>query len=301
VVVGAAVVVVGGCVVVTGGRVVVVDRGGRVVVVDRGGRVVVVDRGGRVVVVLGALVVVGVVPVVGELPVVGGPTLVPEGELVVELPLAAVVGLAVPDFFVVCFEPEPALVDVVTPAVVPLDAATAGVTGAAEELVPGAWLEDVSPGWSDPEECGAVVLWAGSASEVVVVVALVATPAIEATTTVTTRTTPTTRAERRRVEAAPRRKAGRARSRSPAYRRLASANRRSAGSRVTRRLALRGWPTGANAPSMATVSLGSSWLGTRIRTGQPLTITSSAVAGRPSGVLPAPRTTARPPITGHDH
>ncbi len=186
------------------------------------------------------------------------------------------------------------------PAVVPLDAATAGVTGAEEELVPGAWLEDVPPGWSDPDGWGAVVLWAGSASEVVVV-ALVATPAIDATTTVTTRTTATTSAERRRVEATLRRKAGRARSRSSANRRLASANRRSAGSRVTRRLARRGWPTGANAPSMATVSLGSSWLGTRIRTGQPLTITSSAVAGRPSGVLPAPRTTARPPMTGHDH
>ncbi len=112
--------VVGASVVVVGGRVVVVDRGGRVVVV--GGRVVVV--GGRV--------VVGESPVVGELPVV------PEGELVVELPAAAVVGFAVPDFFFVSFDPEPALVDVVTPAVELLDAATAGVTEAEEELVPGA-------------------------------------------------------------------------------------------------------------------------------------------------------------------
>ena len=241
----------------------------------------VVDRGGRVVVVVGARVVVGEPPEVGGLPVVGALPVVPEGELLVEVPAAAVVGLAVPAFFFERF--DPGLVDVVTPAVGLLDAASAGVTGADEELVPGAWLEDVSPGWSDPDGWGAVVPWAGSASDVVVVVALVATPAIDATTTVTTRTTATTSAERSRVEAALRRKAGRARSRSPAYRRLASENRRSAGSRVTRRLARRGWPTGAKAPSMAMVSVGSSWLGTSIRTGQPLTITSNAVAGSPVG------------------
>jgi hypothetical protein len=151
------------------------------------------------------------------LPAAGAFPAVPEGDLVVELPLAAVVGFAAPAFFFfVLFDPEPALVDVVTPAVPALDAARAGVSGAEEELVTGAGLDDVSPGCSDPVGCGAVVPWAASASEVVVVVALVATPAIEATTTVTTRTTPTTTAERTRVDAALKRKAGRARRRSSA-------------------------------------------------------------------------------------
>ena len=128
-----------------------------------------------------------------------------------------------------------------------------------------------------------------------------ATPAIDATATVTPRTTATTSAERILVAPAFWRNTGRARTRSPAYRRPASERRWIEDSLLTLRLARRGWPTGANAPNMAIVSLVRSWLGTRTRTGQPLTITSRAVAMRPSGVLPAPRTTSRPPITGQGH
>jgi len=126
--------------------------------------------------------------------------------------LAAVV--EAPLFFG-CFEPDRALVEVVTPALLPLlEAASAGWTEVADE-VPGATLEECLPAGLTRMRMGLSCPAPASASVVVVVWALVATPAIDATTTVTTRTTPTTNAERRRVEAALRRKAGRARNRSP--------------------------------------------------------------------------------------
>jgi hypothetical protein len=129
----------------------------------------------------------------------------------------------------------------------------------------------------------------------------VATPAIAATATVTPSTTATTSAERSLVEAVLRAKTGRAGSRLPAYRRPESEKRWNQLSCVTRRLARRGWPTGANAPSIAMVSFGKSTVGTRTWTGHPLTITSNEVAALPSGVLPEPRTILSPPIATQDH
>ncbi len=295
--------VVGGTVVLGGGAVVVVVGLGALVVVVVGlGAlvVVVVGLGALVVVVVGALVVV----------VVAFTAVVVVAGLVVVVPLVvAVVGLVV----AVVEDPpagrpvvDPVVSDVLTPAVRPLvEAATAGGTEVGADDEPGTWPEGLAPVGSGTESvsCGAVVPCpeAASGGVVVVVWALVATPAIEATTTVTTRTTPTTSAERTRVEAALRRKTGRARNRAPANWRPASAKRRREDSRFTLGLARKGWPTGAKAPSISMVSLVRSWVGTRTRTGQPLTITSSAEAGRPSGVLPAPRTTSRPPIACQDH
>jgi len=52
---------------------------------------------------------------------------------------------------------------------------------------------------------------------------------------------------------------------------------------------------------MEIVSSEESSVATRRCTGQPLTTTSNDVAARPSGVLPAPRMTSRPPIVSHVH
>jgi hypothetical protein len=303
----------GGCVVggsVVGGTVV----GGEVVVGGGAVVVVVVGLGALVVVVVGLGALVVVVVGLGALVVVvvALTTVVVVAGLVVVVPrvVVEVVGLVV-----AVVEEPPAgrpVVDLVVSAFLapalrpPVEAATAGgAEVGADEEEPGTWPEGVAPvgAGAEPVSGGAVVPCPVEASgEVVVVVwALVATPAIEATTTVTTRTTPTTRAERSRVEAALRRKTGRALERVPAKWPPASERRRSKVSRFTLGLERKGWPTGAKAPSISMVSLVRSWLGTRTRTGQPLTITSSAVAGCPSGVLPAPRTTSRPPIACQDH
>jgi hypothetical protein len=128
----------------------------------------------------------------------------------------------------------------------------------------------------------------------------VATPAMDATTTVATNTRATITAERTRVELWFRRKAGAARRRAPScpLPEVASDN---GAARLTWRPALRGWPSGANAPSMASVSLGRSSVGTSTRTGHPLTSNANSVPERPSGVLPALRTTSSPPISSHGH
>jgi hypothetical protein len=227
---------------------------------------------------------------------------VPVMGLVATAALVVVVVLVVVAFLVDFLEDflAGALVVEVAPAVTWAPAAaTAGGVVIADEVA-GTWADGLSPvAGTDPVPFVVVGLRAATFTGPGAC-ALVATPAMDATATVTARTRPTTRAERNRVEAALKRKAGRARRRSPVMRRPASVNRRKAGSRFTRRLARRGWPTGANAPSMAIVSFGRSWVGMRTRTGQPLTITSRAVAGRPSGVLPTPRTTSRPPIVSQD-
>ena len=288
----------------------VVAGGGAVVVGFGRGRVTRVVGGclrTLVVVVVGATVVVGDEPaVVGEDPAVVGEEpaavagLVVAVGLVVEEDLVVVLGFVVDEDFtdvVVAFPWAAAVVPVPPPA------ATAGefevdgdVFGA--WLVEEAWLvvdptgkeSDPSPAaWSVPTEGGA----------------LVATPAIDAATTVATSTRATTSAERRPDALGLRRKTGAPRRRPRRRERTcplpAAAKRPNAVARLTRRLTLRGWPRGANAPSMATVWLGRSSLGTSTRTGHPLTTSSSSVPGRPSGVRPALRTTSRPPIASHGH
>lgn len=257
--------------------------------------VVVVGRVGRrplVVVVVGAtVVIVEAVVGAGTVGVVApGPVVAVEG-LVVVVPLAVVA-------VVPCFA---------------LEAATAGLTDvdvAAEGAVvdvdvgAGGWLDEVTPVGPgvEPLSWGTVVLWAAAATGGCFGAGpFVATPAISATATVSPRTTTPTRTQRSLVQSPLRLSTGRPPSQSGRDRRPTAERRRSTGCRVTRGLARRGCPTGANAPSMATVSLGMSWVGTMIRTGQPLTITSRAVAGRPSGVWPAPRTTVSPPMTDHGH
>jgi len=296
-------VVVGATVVVVAfGAVVVVVRGRVVLVV--GGKVGDVVVGGLctlVVVVVGATVEVVAFVVVGEAFVVvgeGPPVfvgLVVVVSLVVDEALVATLGLVVVE--------DLCAADVVVTAWPPFAPAPPAATAGSVEVggkVPGGWV--VEDAWLVVGANGAVpdrpeALWSTPAGGD----ALVATPAIDAATTVATSTRDTTSTERSPDALGLRRNTGTPRRLDLPWRRPGPGRAPNAVPRLTRRLTLRGWPRGAKAPSMATVSFERSSVGTSRRTGQPLTISSSNVAGRPSGVRPTLRTTSSPPMASHGH